>query len=98
MNKLELVEAVATKTGTSKADAGRAVDAIVQSITQSLCDGDSVVILGFGTFDVRESAARTGRNPRTGEQLQIKASKRAVFKAGKALKDSVQKANGTGTK
>lgn len=89
MNKNELVEAVAASSGLSKADAGRAVDAVVGSITGALKAGESVNLIGFGTFDVRERAARTGRNPRTGEEIQIAAAKNPAFKAGKALKDAV---------
>ena len=89
MNKNDLIDAVATSSGLSKADAGRAVDAVVGSITGALKSGDSVSLIGFGTFDVRSRAARTGRNPRTGEEIQIAAAKNPAFKAGKALKDSV---------
>ena len=89
MNKNDLIDAVATSSGLSKADAGRAVDAVVGSITGALKSGDSVSLIGFGTFDVRSRAARTGRNPRTGEEIQIAASMNPAFKAGKALKDAV---------
>lgn len=89
MNKNELVEAVASEASLSKADASRAVDAVVSSITAAMKRGDSVSVLGFGTFTVRDRAARTGRNPRTGEEIQIAASKNPAFKAGKALKDAV---------
>jgi DNA-binding protein HU-beta len=89
MNKNDLIDAVATSSGLSKADAGRAVDAVVGSITGALKSGDSVSLIGFGTFDVRSRAARTGRNPRTGEEIQIAAAKNPAFKAGKALKDAV---------
>jgi DNA-binding protein HU-beta len=89
MNKNDLVEAVASEANLSKADAGRAVDAVVSSITGALKRGDSVSLIGFGTFDVRARAARTGRNPRTGEEIKIAASKNPAFKAGKALKDAV---------
>lgn len=89
MNKNDLVEAVASQANLSKADAGRAVDAVVSAITGALKQGDTVSVLGFGTFTVRARAARTGRNPRTGEELQIAASKNPAFKAGKALKDAV---------
>src|SRR3546814_3215598 len=75
MNKNELVEAVAASSGLSKADAGRALDAVVGSITGALKAGESVNLIGFGTFDVRARAARTGRNPRTGEEIQIAAAK-----------------------
>ena len=89
MNKSELVDAIADASGLSKADSGRAVDAMVQSVTSALKGGDTVSLVGFGTFSVRERAARTGRNPRTGETIKIKASKNPAFKAGKALKDAV---------
>jgi DNA-binding protein HU-beta len=89
MNKNDLIEAVASEASLSKADAGRAVDAVVAAITGALKRGDSVSLIGFGTFDVRARAARTGRNPRTGEEISIAASKNPAFKAGKALKDAV---------
>jgi len=89
MNKNELIDAVAEAAGLSKADAGRAVDAVVASVTGALKNGDSVTLVGFGTFQVRARAARTGRNPKTGENIAIAASKNPVFKAGKALKDAV---------
>ena len=89
MNKSDLVDAIADSAGLSKADAGRALDAVVDSITGALKSGQSVSLVGFGTFTVRDRAARTGRNPRTGETIQIAASKNPAFKAGKALKDAV---------
>ena len=89
MNKNDLVQAVADEANLSKADAGRAIDAVVSAIGNTLKQGGSVSLVGFGTFLVRERAARTGRNPRTGEELTIAASKNPVFKAGKALKDAV---------
>ena len=89
MNKSELVDSIADGAGLTKADAGRALDAFVDSITGALQGGDSVSLVGFGTFSVRARAARTGRNPRTGETIQIKASNNPAFKAGKALKDAV---------
>jgi len=89
MNKGDLIEAVAGQAGLSKADAGRAVDAVVGSITNALQGGNQVSLVGFGTFTVKSRAARMGRNPRTGEAIQIKASKVPGFKAGKALKDAV---------
>jgi len=89
MNKSELVDAIADASGLSKADSGRAVDALVKSVTKALKKGDTVSLVGFGTFSVRKRAARTGRNPRTGETIKIKASKNPAFKAGKALKDAV---------
>ena len=89
MNKAELIDAVASSADLSKATATQAVDAVVDTITESLRKGDSVTLVGFGTFEVRDRAARTGRNPQTGEEIQIKASKAPAFKAGKALKDAV---------
>ena len=89
MNKAELVDAVAAAANLSKADAGRAVDAVVNSITASLKKGQPVAVVGFGTFGVKHRAARSGRNPRTGETIQIAASNVPGFKAGKALKDAV---------
>ena len=89
MNKTELIDAVADEAEVSKAEAGRAVDAVISSITKALKKGDSVTLVGFGTFQVRKRAARTGRNPKTGETIKIKASKNPTFKAGKALKDAV---------
>ena len=80
---------VAEAADISKAAAGRAVDAVFEGITNSLKGGDSVTLVGFGTFSVSDRAARSGRNPRTGETIQIKASKMPKFKAGKALKDAV---------
>ena len=89
MNKSELIEAVASGADLSKADATRATDAVLDSISNALSQGEQVAIVGFGTFSVRERAARTGRNPQTGETINIKASKMPGFKAGKALKDAV---------
>ncbi len=89
MNKAELVDAVAGASNLSKADAGRAVDAVVDSITSALSKGQQVSVVGFGTFSVKHRAARAGRNPRTGETIQIAASNVPGFKAGKALKDAV---------
>ena len=89
MNKTELIDAVADASNLSKADAGRAVDAVVDTITSALKDGDTVTLVGFGTFLVRARAARTGRNPQTGATIEIKASNAPAFKAGKALKDAV---------
>lgn len=89
MNKSEFVDAVADGAELSKADAGRAVEAMVNAITRALKKGDTVTLVGFGTFSVRKRAARTGRNPRTGDEIRIKASMNPAFKAGKALKDSV---------
>jgi DNA-binding protein HU-beta len=89
MNKAELIEAVSTQAGLQKADATRAVDAVFDTISSALKSGDSVALLGFGTFVVKGRAARAGRNPRTGETIEIAASKVPGFKAGKALKDAV---------
>ena len=86
MKKVELVEAVATATGLTKADATRAIDATFEAITGALKDGDKVPLVGFGTFAVSERAAREGRNPRTGETVKIAARKAVTFKAGTALK------------
>ena len=89
MNKADFIAAVADSAELSKADAGRAVDAMVETVTKALKKGDTVTLVGFGTFSIRKRAARTGRNPRTGETIKIKASKNPAFKAGKALKDAV---------
>ena len=89
MNKSELIDAIADKSGLSKADAKRALDATTESITGALVAGDSVALTGFGSFVVRDRAARAGRNPKTGATIQIAASKNPAFKAGKSLKDSV---------
>ena len=89
MNKSELIDAVASATDLTKADAGRAIDATVAAITNTLSNGDSLSLIGFGTFSISHRAARAGRNPRTGETIQIKAAKLPKFKAGKALKDAV---------
>ncbi|MCL8208544.1 MAG: HU family DNA-binding protein [Actinomycetia bacterium] len=91
MNKAELVAEVAERAGLTKRDAERAVNALVESIEGALTKGDRVSLVGFGTFEVRSRAPRSGRNPRTGESLQIKASRVPAFKAGKALKESVSK-------
>jgi DNA-binding protein HU-beta len=89
MNKAEFTSAVADDAEMSKADAGRAVDAMIGVITKALKKGDTVTLVGFGTFSVRKRAARQGRNPQTGDTIKIKASKNPAFKAGKALKDAV---------
>ena len=89
MNKNDLVAAVAQSTDTSKADAAKAVDSVLDAITSALTSGDGVQLIGFGNFSVADRAARQGRNPRTGETIQIAASKQPKFKAGKALKDAV---------
>lgn len=89
MNKSELVDSVADSAGLSKADAGRALDGLVDAVTKSLKRGDQVSLVGFGTFSVKHRAARTGRNPQTGQTINIAASNVPGFKAGKALKDAV---------
>jgi len=89
MNKAELIDAVSGQSGLAKAEAARAVEAVFETITTALKSGDSVALLGFGTFVVKARAARPGRNPRTGETIEIAASKVPDFKAGKALKDAV---------
>ncbi len=89
MNKAELIEAVADAAELNKATATRAVDAMLNGITDTLKKGEQVTLIGFGTFEVRERAARAGRNPQTGAAIEIKASKAPAFKAGKALKDAV---------
>ncbi|RMF16124.1 MAG: HU family DNA-binding protein [Alphaproteobacteria bacterium] len=89
MNKNDLISKVAESTGLSKADATKAVDAVLAGIADALKGGDEVRLVGFGTFSVAQRAATTGRNPRTGETIQIPASKQPKFKAGKALKDAV---------
>ncbi|SDJ81597.1 HU family DNA-binding protein [Billgrantia gudaonensis] len=89
MNKSELIEAIAASADIPKAAATRALDAMVDTVTESLKSGDTVSLVGFGTFSVKERAARTGRNPQTGAPIQISAAKVPTFKAGKALKDSV---------
>ena len=89
MNKGELIESVAAASGLTRADATKAVDAVLDSVTRTLAGGGSVSLVGFGTFSVKARAARMGRNPRTGEAIQIKASNVPGFKAGKGLKDAV---------
>ena len=89
MNKAELIDAVADAADISKAAAGRSVDTVLEVIAESLKKGDAVTLVGFGTFTSRKRAARTGRNPRTGEPIQIAASTLPVFKPGKALKDAL---------
>ena len=91
MNKAELVAAVAEKTGLSKKDSEKAVNAVFEAITESLVKGDKVQLVGFGSFEIKERAARVGRNPRTKEEIEIPASRVPAFKAGKALKDAVAK-------
>ncbi len=89
MNKADLVAAVADKAELSKKDAEKALTAMTEVITAALKKGEKVQLVGFGTFEVTERAARTGRNPQTGEEMKINASKAPKFKAGKALKDAV---------
>ena len=90
MNKGELVDAIAADAGLSKADAGKALNSFVSNVTGSLKKGNSVQLIGFGTFSISNRAARAGRNPQTGATIQIKAKKVAKFKAGKALADTVK--------
>ncbi len=90
MNKADLVNTVAAEGGFSKADAAKAVDAVISGITGALSDGETVSLVGFGSFVVSERAARTARNPRTGETIEVGPSKGVRFKAGKALKDAVK--------
>jgi len=89
VNKAQLTDAVAAATDSSKAEAGRAVEATLSAIGSALAGGDSVSLVGFGTFNVRHRAARMGRNPQTGASIHINASKSVGFKAGKALKESL---------
>ncbi|MDX9988467.1 MULTISPECIES: HU family DNA-binding protein [Thiothrix] len=90
MNKSELIDAVSAKAGLTKADTDRAFKAFVEVITESMAKGETIALVGFGTFLVRERQARSGRNPRTGETISIESAKIPAFKAGKALKDAVQ--------
>ncbi|AXV66801.1 HU family DNA-binding protein [Pseudoalteromonas lipolytica] len=89
MNKSQLIDQIAADADISKAAAGRALDSFIEAVSGALKDGDSVALVGFGTFSVRERAARSGRNPQTGEAIQIAAANIPSFKAGKALKDAV---------
>ena len=89
MNKRELVEAVAAETGMSRSAAAETVDAVLETVTASLAAGEAVSVPGFGTFEVRQRVARTGRNPRTGGTIEISASRVPAFRAGKALRDAV---------
>ena len=91
MNKTELIAAVSEKTGVSKKDCEKTISAMLDQVAESLAQGDKVQIVGFGSFEVKERQARTGRNPKTGEAVEIAASMAPVFKAGKALKDTVAK-------
>lgn len=90
MNKAELIDAIAAEAGLSKADAQRALDAFVGNVGKVLKKGGTVALVGFGTFSVKSRAARTGRNPATGETIKIKASKTPSFKAGKGFKDAIK--------
>ncbi|CAM4149191.1 HU family DNA-binding protein [Lacicoccus alkaliphilus] len=90
MNKTDLINAVSDKADLTKKEAGAAVDAVFESIQDSLKNGEKVQLIGFGNFEVRERAARKGRNPQSGEEIEIAASKVPAFKAGKALKDAVK--------
>ena len=89
MNKTQLIDVVATKTGMKKAQAEAAVNAVNEAIVEALVAGDKVQLIGFGTYEVKERAAREGRNPKTGETITIAASKAPAFSAGKALKDAI---------
>ena len=91
MNKSELIAAMAAKTGATKKSSEEALEAFISAVTTSLKKGDKVQLVGFGSFEVRKRAARKGRNPQTKEEIKIPASKAPVFKAGKALKDVVNK-------
>ena len=91
MNKNEFVSAIAEKSGLSKSDAGKAIDGMVSVVSETLASGDEIRLTGFGTFSVAERAAGKGRNPSTGEEIDIPASKRPKFTAGKPLKDAVKK-------
>ena len=91
MNKADLIAAIAAKTGETKKSAEASVNAFVDVVTESLVKGDKVQLVGFGSFEVRKRAARKGRNPQTKEEIKIPASKAPVFKAGKALKELVNK-------
>ena len=90
MNKSQLIDAIADKANLTKADASRALDAFIDTVTDALKKGDNITLIGFGTFAVKERQERQGRNPRTGEPMTIKAAKIPAFKAGKTLKDAVQ--------
>ena len=92
MNKVQMVAAVAEKAGLTKKDAEKAINAVTEAVKEALVKGDKVQLIGFGTYEVRERAARTGRNPQTGEEIKIAAAKVPAFKAGKALKDTVASA------
>ena len=89
MNKSELIDAIAQNAGLTKADAGRALDGFIKAVEDTLKAGDSVTLVGFGTFSVKERPERKGRNPQTGEEITIKAARIPSFKVGKSLKDAV---------
>jgi len=89
MNKSELIDSIADKSELTKADAGRALDGFLGAVSEALANGDSVALVGFGTFSVKDRAERKGRNPQTGAEITIKAAKIPSFKAGKTLKDAV---------
>ena len=91
MNKSELIEAAAASTGLRKSDVQHALEAILETITEEVGRGNKVTLTGFGNFELRERGARTGRNPQTGEQIEVAASKAPAFKAGKAFKDAVNR-------
>ena len=91
MNKSDLIAAVAAKTGDTKKNAEASINALIDVIAESLKDGEKIQVVGFGSFEVRERAERKGRNPQTGKEMKIAAKKAPVFKAGKALKDAVNK-------
>lgn len=90
-NKADLIDGVASKTGLTKKDATSAVEALFDVVTETLADGERVQVIGFGSFEVRDRAARKGRNPQTGDEIEIPATKVPAFKAGKGLKDAVKK-------
>ena len=89
MNKSELIAKIAEKSGLNQKDAGKALDGLTQAVSEALANGENVTMVGFGTFKVTERKAKKGRNPATGEAIQIPAKKAPIFKAGKALKDAV---------
>ncbi len=91
MTKAELIDKVAAKSGLTKKDSGKAIDAVFESITEAIAAGEKVQLVGFGTFEVRKRAQRTGRNPQTGEEMTIPARNIPAFRPGKALKDAVEK-------
>lgn len=89
MNKSELIESIADKSGLSKADAAKALDGLIESVTEGLSKGDRIALIGFGSWSVEQRSARTGRNPRTGDEIQIPAKKVIKFKAGAGLANAV---------